>query len=274
MASAWSAVSSNGKLLAKAWYSCSSHGSCGPALRLALRVQVQQFGGHVADLVGGALARLGPLIGAELVQRRAFGRGAGVARDQVQLLHGHVQLVAARVFEHHELAVLSGDLHDLQADVAADAVFFVHHRRARPERREVAQDRLRIGLRRAGGGAPGARAGRTAALRRAPRSGGVTMLRPGHLGRDGQREARVAVDELVPARDRPAASAPCARSISSSTSRRPAESAASSTRPANVVEEVRQRRERRSRRAGPRAIPAARRSGSCSPGRPPRSGRS
>ena len=47
-----------------------------PALRLALRVQVQQLGGHVADLVGGALARLGPLIGAELVQRRAFRRGA------------------------------------------------------------------------------------------------------------------------------------------------------------------------------------------------------
>ena len=99
--------------------------------RLALRVQVEQFRGHVADLLGGALARLGPLIGAELVQRRAFGRRAGVARDQVQLLHRHVELVAAGVFEHHELAVLAGHLHDLQADVAADAVFLVHHGRAR-----------------------------------------------------------------------------------------------------------------------------------------------
>ena len=145
MASAWSAVSSKGKLLAKAWYSSSRVGSGGPASRLALRVQVEQFRGHVADLLGGALARLGPLIRAELVQRRALGRRARIARHQVQLLHRHVQLVAAGVFEHHEFAVLAGHLHDLQADVAADAVFFVHHGRARPERGEIAQDGLRIG---------------------------------------------------------------------------------------------------------------------------------
>ena len=127
MASAWSAVSSKGKLDANAWYSSSRDGSGGSAPRLPLRVQVQQFGGDVADLVGGALARLGPLVGAQLVQRGALGRGARIARDQVQLLHGHVQLVAAGVFEHHELAVLAGHLHDLQADIAAHAVFLVDH---------------------------------------------------------------------------------------------------------------------------------------------------
>ena len=170
------------------------------ALRLALRVQVQQLRGHVADLVGGAFARLGPLIGAELVQRRAFGRGARIARDQVQLLHGHVQLVAAGVFEHHELAVLAGDLHDLQAEVAADAIFFMHDRRTRPERREVAQDGLRIGC----GAAPAAFLPRALAeeLRFAEHGDRRREdVEPGHLRRDAQREWRVAVDELVPARD-------------------------------------------------------------------------
>ena len=57
-----------------------ARGQGGSALRLPLRVQIQQLGGDVADLVGGALARLGPLVGAELVQRRALGRGARVAR--------------------------------------------------------------------------------------------------------------------------------------------------------------------------------------------------
>ena len=131
MASAWSAVSSNGKAARERLVFQLALRQGRAALRLALRVQVEQLGGDVADLVGGALARLRPLVGAELVQRRAFGRGAGIARDQVQLLHRHVELVAAGVFEHHELAVLPGDLHDLQADVAADAVFFVDHRRTR-----------------------------------------------------------------------------------------------------------------------------------------------
>jgi hypothetical protein len=62
------------------------------ALCLALRVQVEQLGRDIADLVGGAFARLGPLVGAELVQRRALGRRARITRHQVQLLHGHVSL--------------------------------------------------------------------------------------------------------------------------------------------------------------------------------------
>ena len=64
----------------------------------------------------------------------------------MQLLHGHVQLVAAGVFEHHEFAILAGDLHDLQPDVPANAVLLVDHRRTRAQRSQVAQDGLGIGL--------------------------------------------------------------------------------------------------------------------------------
>ncbi len=42
---------------------------------------------------------------------------------------------------------MAGDLHDFQAAIASDAVVLVHHRRARRERGEFAQDRLGIALR-------------------------------------------------------------------------------------------------------------------------------
>ena len=167
------------------------------------------------------------------MQRRALGRGARVARDQVQLLHGHVQLVAAGVFEHHELAVLAGHLHDLQADVAAHAVFLVDHRRARPEGGEVAQDGLRIG----GGAAPAAFLARALAeeLRFAEhRDRRRDDVEPAISGATDMRESARCCRRIRASPRPPAGLSPCARSISSSTSRRPAESAASSTRPGYV----------------------------------------
>ena len=134
-------------------------------LRLAARVQVEQFRGHVADLFGGAPARPRPLVGAELVQRRVLGRGAGVAADQVQLLHRHVDAVAVLVLEHQELPGLAADLHRHESLVAPDAVFLVHHRRAGVEVR-AGRAGSPPGRRRACGGAPGGRARRTAAPRR------------------------------------------------------------------------------------------------------------
>ncbi len=174
-------------------------GQRGATPRLALRVQVEQFRGHVADLVGGTLARLGPLIGPELVQRRALGRGARIARDQVQLLHGHVELVATGVLEHHELAVLSGHLHDLQADVASHSVFFVNHGRTRPQGGEIAKNRLRIG-----GGAPAATL-LARPLSKELRFAEYRNLRcddveARHLRRHRDGEVCAALDELVPAR--------------------------------------------------------------------------
>ena len=106
MASAWSGVSSNGKALAKAWYS-SSPARSGAAWRAgAARMQIQQFRGHVAHRFGGAARGARPLVGAQLVQRRALRRAAGVAADQVQRVHRHVHAVAVAVFEHQELAEL------------------------------------------------------------------------------------------------------------------------------------------------------------------------
>ena len=75
------------------------------ALARRARVQVEQLGRRVADPLR-ARARLLPLVAAELVQRRGFGRRAGVAADALERLHRHVQLVAVGVFEHQELAVV------------------------------------------------------------------------------------------------------------------------------------------------------------------------
>ena len=71
--------------------------------RGAAGVEVEQLGRRVAHLLG-RLARLLPLARAELVQRRFLGADAGVARDQVQLRHRHVERRLVGVFEVQELA--------------------------------------------------------------------------------------------------------------------------------------------------------------------------
>ena len=58
----------------------------------------------------------------------------------------HVNAVAVAVFEHQELAWLAADLHQRQADIAADAVALVHDGCARLQALQVAQDRGRIRL--------------------------------------------------------------------------------------------------------------------------------
>ncbi len=80
----------------------------------------------------------------------ALGRAAGVAADQMQRVHRHVDAVAVAVFQHQELIALARDLHGLQADVAPDAVGVVHHRCARIEALQIAQDGRRV----RGGGTP------------------------------------------------------------------------------------------------------------------------
>ncbi len=102
----------------------------GALARRAARIQVEEFGGDVANALRGLAARLLPLLAAELVQGRRLGRRSRVARDEVQSLHGHVQLVAVGVLEHQKLAGVAGDIHGLQPDVASHAVGFVNHRGA------------------------------------------------------------------------------------------------------------------------------------------------
>jgi hypothetical protein len=72
--------------------------------RGAAGVQVQQLGGGVAHLLGGLALGLLPLARAQPVQRRLVGADAGVAADQVQLRHRHVQRGLVGVLEVQELA--------------------------------------------------------------------------------------------------------------------------------------------------------------------------
>ena len=78
------------------------------------------------------------------LQRRMFGRGPGVAPDQVQVRDRHVQLVALGIFDREEFAALATDIERHQAEVAADAMIFVHHRGTDREFAEIADDGFRI----------------------------------------------------------------------------------------------------------------------------------
>ncbi len=103
-------------------------------------MDVEQLGGHVARPLHGFLLGFAPLFGAEFVQRRVFGADAGIAADQMQGGYRHVNLVAAGVFQHQELGFDAADGQGLQAQVTADAVFLVHHRRADGQFVEVIED--------------------------------------------------------------------------------------------------------------------------------------
>ncbi|MNZ56012.1 hypothetical protein D3C78_739490 [compost metagenome] len=105
--------------------------------RRSAGVDVEQFGGDVADLFGGLALGFLPDLGAQPVQRRQRVVGAGVAGDQVQAGHRHVELGFLGVFEHEEFGGLALDFQGDQAVVAADAVVDVHHRRAFAQLGEV-----------------------------------------------------------------------------------------------------------------------------------------
>ena len=122
-----------------------ARGEAQSASSFAPRIEIEQFGGDVAHLLGRTLAGATPLIGAELVQRGGFGGCTGVATDEMQRMHGYVQPITALIFEHQEFAALAADLHHLQSDVASDAVFLVDHGGARGERLQIAQDGVRVG---------------------------------------------------------------------------------------------------------------------------------
>ena len=79
------------------------------------------------------------------MQRRVLRGRPGVAADQVQRLHRHVDAVAVLVLEHQELPGRATDLHGHEAEEAPDAVLLVHDGRPGIEIAQVAQDRLGIG---------------------------------------------------------------------------------------------------------------------------------
>ena len=64
----------------------------------------------------------------------------------MQRLHRHVQFVAVRVLQDQEFAGVARDVHGLKADVAADPIGLVHHRRADAQVRELLEYFRRIAL--------------------------------------------------------------------------------------------------------------------------------
>jgi hypothetical protein len=76
------------------------------------------------------------------VQRRLVGADAGVAADQVQLRHRHVQRGLVGVFQVQELAGAFAQVDVQQPLVAADAVVDVHHRVADLQLRQVLDQRV------------------------------------------------------------------------------------------------------------------------------------
>ncbi len=166
-------------------------------LRLAAGIEVQQLRGDVPDLFRGAFARFRPLVGAQLVQRRALGRTAGVATHQVQGVHRYIHAIAVHVFEDQEFPRLARDLHDLQTDVAPDAILLVDDRGSGVEILQALEDGLRIGGRAFPASLlPGARAKQL----RLGDDGDVRLSesQPLQVGRNGQRQSRLPTGEVVP----------------------------------------------------------------------------
>ena len=102
--------------------------------RRAARIQIdqvkRQLFGILARLVGGAC----PVGGVEPGQARLVAVGANIARDTVDLLERHVELVAVGIFQQEVVALFAA--HFLARDLAKerDAVSGVHHVVARLKR--------------------------------------------------------------------------------------------------------------------------------------------
>ncbi len=176
----------------------------GEGMALARRtsgIDVEQLGGHVAHLLGGLALGFLPGLRAQAVQRRQGIVAAGVAGDQVQVGHRHVQLGVLGVFEGEEFCRLAVDLQGGQAQVAPDPVVDVHHRRAFAQLGEVLDDRVVGHL---------AALLATATLHHAlteqrafghQRDGRVLQQQAVFQRRDGDRQAFVTGDEVHPAVD-------------------------------------------------------------------------
>jgi hypothetical protein len=169
-----------------------------PLPRRAARVQVEQLRSDVADALRRPRPRLLPLVAAELVQRRALGRRARVAGDEVERVHRHVEAVAARVLEREELVRRAAGLERCEPDEAADAVVLVHDGSARAQIREVADDRFGIAVGTAAGTLPRALADEL--LLDDESDAGVRQDEPALDRRHGDADRLVLAQEVVPAR--------------------------------------------------------------------------
>jgi len=119
--------------------------------RGAAGVDVEQFGRAVAHLACRLALGLFPLAAAQLVQRRLVRAHAGVAADELQLAHRHIQHGLVGIFEVQKLlqrgraiGVLVAHIHVDEAPVAADAVLAVHHGVAHVELAQIFDERVYI----------------------------------------------------------------------------------------------------------------------------------
>ncbi|MCY1418636.1 hypothetical protein D9M71_341990 [compost metagenome] len=109
-------------------------------------IDVEQLGGHVTHLFGGFALGFLPGLGAQAMQRGQGIVAAGVAGDQVQVGHRHIKLGAFGVFQGEEFSGLAVDFQGRQAQVAADTVVDVHHRRTLAQLGEVLDDGIVVGI--------------------------------------------------------------------------------------------------------------------------------
>ncbi|MCY1416705.1 hypothetical protein D9M71_322210 [compost metagenome] len=112
----------------------------------AARIDVEQFGGHIANLFGCLALGFLPDFRTQPVQWRQCVIAAGIAGDQVQVGYRHIELGALGVFHGEEFGGLVVDFQGCQAQVAAHAVVDVHHRRAFAQLGEVLDHRVVAGV--------------------------------------------------------------------------------------------------------------------------------
>ena len=145
-----------------------------PLGALALRVELEQLPGELADGRAGARLEVLPGLAAELRERRRGRVGADVLRELAELLVRDVEPVVAAEGEVEVVARDAGDLLRLEAEQVPDAVILVDDVVADPqvgEAREGAAEPL-VGARAAACGRPACRAaGRARARARRSRGG-------------------------------------------------------------------------------------------------------
>ncbi len=169
--------------------------------RFASRMDLEQFGGDIADLFLGLASRALPQVAAEASQWYLLGIDARVAIHHVERRHRHEQLRSLGIFDAEEFGALPVHIERLQSEVAPDTVLDMHHRHADVELREIA-DRGLPGL---------SRARPTPALQHAsPEQRGFRHHRQCRIvqhetiakRRDDQGATCAAADECVPAIER------------------------------------------------------------------------
>ena len=164
------------------------------------RLDLEQLGRDVRDPLRRAAPCPLPLAASQLVQRRGFRIHPGVARDEVQRSHRHVELVAVGVVDAQEFPVHATHRQHLETRVTSHAMCLVHHRRADPQLAQVAHQPF--GVASAGAAAAALGGARAEELRLGDHRDGRridprAVLECGN----GHGESRAAPRELVPGLD-------------------------------------------------------------------------